>query len=89
MHYICVWHTDSINLSKFQVNTVTNIEVVIRQMGLVMQELRLLVSVVTLTVIKNLLIEWTTLNQNGICCARVDCNLPAMIAMFEYGGSLA
>ena len=88
MHYICVWHTNSINLSKFQVNTVTNIEV-IRQMCLVMQELRLLVSVVTLIVVKSLLIGWITLNQNGICCALVDCNHPAMIALFEYGCSLA
>ena len=28
MHYTCVWHTKSICPSKFQVNTVTNIEVI-------------------------------------------------------------
>ena len=30
MHYICVWYTNSIYLSKFQENTVTNIEVIRR-----------------------------------------------------------
>ena len=42
MHYICVWHANSIYLSK-----VTNIEV-IRQNAFVMQEFLLLVLVVTL-----------------------------------------
>ena len=28
MHYMCVWHTNSIYLSKFLVNTVTHIEVI-------------------------------------------------------------
>ena len=44
MHYICVWHTNSIYLSK-----VTNIEV-IRQNAFVMQDLLLFVSVATLNI---------------------------------------
>ena len=44
MHYNCVWHIKSIYPTKFQVNTVTNVDV-IWKMCLVMQELWLLVSV--------------------------------------------
>ena len=44
MHYICVWNTNSIYLSK-----VTNIEV-IRQNAFVMKDLLLFVSVVTLNI---------------------------------------
>ena len=48
MHYNYVWHIMSIYSTKFQVNTVENIE-----MCLVMQELWLLVSVVTLSSLVN------------------------------------
>ena len=47
MHYNCIRHTKPINLSNFQIDTITNIEV-IRQNVSVMQELWLLVSAVTL-----------------------------------------
>ena len=47
MHYSCVWHIKPFYPTKFQVKTVTNIEVILENICLVMQEL-LLVLVVTL-----------------------------------------
>ena len=40
-------------------------------------------------VVKTLLIEWITVNQNSVFCAIVGCNQPAMTALFEYSGSLS
>ena len=47
MHYNCIWHTKPIYLSNFQIDTISNIEV-ISQTGSDMPELWLFVSVVTL-----------------------------------------
>ena len=43
-----------------------------------------------LKVVKSLLIELITVPQNSVSfCALVNCNQPAMPALFEYSGSLA
>ena len=46
-------------------------------------------SLCKLIVVKVLLIEWITVPQNSVICAYIDCNQPAMTALYEYSDSLA
>ena len=46
-------------------------------------------TIVKIIAVKNLLTKLITVHQNIINCALVDCNHPAMTALFEYRGFLA